>query len=257
MEIDWALVGVAFGVGGLVGLTGVGAGAIMTPVLVGFFGVSLPVAIATDLVFATLTKLVAVPVHHRQGSINWTLARRMWLGSIPGALVGVGIVLLLVSREQTSWLMWPLSAIIFATAVVFVSRAVRRQFVEQRIGFVGSRWPGLATIGGLGIGTSVSLTSVGAGALGMALLVSISPPETQPKELVGTDLIHAIPIAIIGGLAYGFSGLVSAELLVGMLIGSLPGVSAGAFLTGKIPGRMISGALAIVLFAALYFLIRA
>lgn len=118
------LVAVAFAVGALVGLTGVGADAIMTPTLVGFFGVSLPVAIATDLIFATVTKLVGVPLHHRRGSIDWSLAKRLWWGSIPGTLVSVGLVIFVVSKAQTSWLLWPLVAIVFLTALTLGRRAI-------------------------------------------------------------------------------------------------------------------------------------
>ncbi len=254
--MGWALVAAAFGVGVLVGLTGVGAGAIMTPVLIVFFGVSLPVAIATDLVFATVTKLVALSFHQRQKSINWALAGRIWWGSIPGALIGVGLVLVMVSREQAGWLLFPLVAIILFTALIFVLRALELEFIEQGVGPARIRWPGFSVIGGFGIGASVSLTSVGAGALGMALLVAVSPPQTRPKDLVGTDLIHAVPIAIIGGLSYGLSGLVSFELLLLMLTGSLPGAIAGSVLTGKLSDRIISGALAGVLLAAAYLLVR-
>ena len=249
MELDWVLVAVAFGVGALVGLTGVGAGAIMTPVLVGFFGVSLPVAIATDLVFATITKLIGVPFHHRQGSINWSLAGRMWLGSIPGALIGVAIVLFVVSREQTEWLVWPLIAIVFITALNLGFRAfspVQSQTVKDE--FTPPRW-GAATLGGFGIGSAVAVTSVGAGVLGMALLVRVSPPRVKPQELVGTDLVHAIPIALVAGLAYGAAGFISWPLLFTMIVGSAPGIVVGSMLAGQLSSRALMGGLSILLFA--------
>ena len=249
------LVAVAFAVGALVGLTGVGAGAIMTPVLVGFFGVSLPVAIATDLIFATVTKLVGVPFHHRDESINWSLARRMWVGSIPGALFGVIVVLLGVSRAQTDWLVWPLVFVILLTSLTLAGRALERTVFN----FGGARehqpWRALPQIGGFGIGGAVSITSVGAGALGMALLVFLSPAGVRPRELVGTDLVHAIPIAVIGGAAYAFAGLVSFELLTWMLVGSLPGVIVASVLIGRVSGRIVSGILSVVLLAASLLLV--
>ena len=253
--MDLVLVAVAFGVGALVGLTGVGAGAIMTPVLVGFFGISLPVAIATDLVFATITKLIGVPFHHRQGSINWSLAGRMWLGSIPGALIGVAIVLFAVSRDQTSWLVWPLVTIIFMTAMTLGYRAVVGRKATRRFG-AGRPFPASwAPIGGFGIGAAVSLTSVGAGALGMALLVQVSPKHVEPRELVGTDLVHAIPVAIVGGVIYSFVGLVDLHLLANLLIGSALGVIGGSFLSGTLPSRALLGVLSVILLVAGFLLV--
>lgn len=247
VDIDWVLVGTALLVGALVGVTGVGAGAIMTPTLVGFFGVSLPVAVATDLIFATVTKLIGVPFHHRQGSINWAVAKQLWWGSIPGTLVGVGLVLFVAAKEQTSWLLWPLAAIVLLTSFTLGRRALRsgspwkeQKDFEQLRGWV-------APTGGFGIGSAVALTSVGAGALGMALLIRLSPRGVNPKELVGTDLVHAIPIALIAGGAYGAAGFVSWSLLLTLLIGSAPGVVIGSLLSGRISARLLNGGLALIL----------
>ena len=255
MDINWVIVAVALAVGTLVGLTGVGAGAIMTPVLVGFFGVSLPVAIATDLIFATVTKLVGVPFHHRQGSINWSLTKRLWAGSIPGSLVGVSLVILVVSREQTQWLMWPLAAIVLITSVTLGVRAITGKEFGHAGGTHLPLHSALAPAGGFGIGVAVSLTSVGDGALGMALLVRLAPPGLKPRELVGTDLVHAIPIALIAGIAYGFAGMVSWPLLTTMMIGSIPGVIIGSLLTGKVSSRVLNGGLSIILLTAVTLVI--
>jgi len=250
VAIDWVLVAVALVVGMLVGLTGVGAGAIMTPVLVGFFGVSLPTAIATDLIFATITKLVGVPFHHRQGSINWTMTKRLWAGSIPGTLAGVAIVVFVASKEDTQWLVWPLAAIVLMTAITLGHRAIRSNHFDNPSRHQRALHPVVAPAGGFGIGSAVALTSVGAGALGMALLVRLAPPGVKPRELVGTDLVHAIPIALIAGLAYGAAGLISWPLLVTLLIGSLPGVVLGSLGAGRVPSRLLNGGLSLVLLAA-------
>ena len=249
MDVNWFLVATALAVGILVGLTGVGAGAIMTPSLVGFFGVSLPLAVATDLIFATVTKLIGVPFHHRQGSINWVIAKRLWWGSIPGTLVGVGLVIFVVTKEQTSWLLWPLVAIVLLTSLTLGRRALSVDSVRagQTDPAPLPRW--VAPTGGFGIGSAVALTSVGAGALGMALLVRLSPKGIKPRELVGTDLVHAIPIALIAGGAYGVAGFVSWPLLLTLLIGSAPGVVIGSLLAGKISARVLNGGLAFILFS--------
>jgi len=248
VDVDWVLVAVALVVGMLVGLTGVGAGAIMTPVLVGFFGISLPTAIATDLIFATVTKLVGVPFHHRQGSINWTMTKRLWLGSIPGTLAGVAIVVFVASREDTQWLVWPLAAIVLMTAMTLGHRAIRSNHFDNPSRNQRELHPVVGPAGGFGIGSAVALTSVGAGALGMALLVRLAPPGVKPRELVGTDLVHAIPIALIAGLAYGAAGLISWPLLATLLMGSIPGVVIGSLGAGRVPSRVLNGGLAVVLF---------
>lgn len=255
MEINWFLVLAALGVGLLVGLTGVGAGALMTPLLVGVFGVSLPVAIATDLLFATITKLVGVPFHHRNGSINWDLTKRLWSGSIPGTLVGVGIVVFVVSKEQTSWLVWPLVAIVAVTAVTLGRRALAPALAPKQSPERKTLHPAVAPLGGFGIGSAVALTSVGAGALGMALLVRLAPPGVKPRELVGTDLVHAIPIALIAGVAYGASGLVSLPLLGTLLVGSLPGVVIGSLVAGKLSARVLNAGVSIILSAAVVLIV--
>lgn len=249
------LVAVAFGVGALVGLTGVGAGAIMTPTLVGFFGVSLPIAIATDLIFATVTKLIGVPFHHRQGSIDWGIAKRLWWGSVPGTLVGVGLVIFVVSKDQTAWLLWPLVAIVLFTAIILGRRAVAVTKSGRQPKCDPSLPAWVAPAGGFGIGSAVALTSVGAGALGMALLVRLSSKDVKPRKLVGTDLVHAIPIALIAGGVYGFAGFISVSLLISMLIGSAPGVVLGSLLAGKLSAPVLNGGLALILFAVVLLVV--
>ena len=255
MEIDWALLAVAALVGVLVGVTGVGAGAIMTPLLVALFGVSIPVAVATDLIFATITKTVGVTVHHRAGHINWTTAAVLWRGSIPGVALGVALLIFFAAQSLTLLLLWPLVVLVLVTSYTFGKRALfpvtllpaeKPEARAKRI----ERTRRVAPLGGFAVGVAVALTSVGAGALGMALLVKISPEETKPQHLVGTDLVHAIPIALIAGVSYSFAGLVSWPLLGTLLLGSLPGVVFGSNLAPKIPGRLMNLMLSMILFVA-------
>lgn len=254
MDIEWGLVLAAVAVGFLVGLTGVGAGALMTPLLIGVFGIPIPVAVATDLLFATVTKVAGVGLHHRVGNIKWDVAYTLWSGSIPGVILGIGLLIVFAEDSLASWLTLPLVILVLATAFVLARRALAQpltnppEIIKTAIRPGARNFPGLA--GGFGIGLAVALTSVGAGALGMALLVKLSPPSTKPQELVGTDLVHAIPIALIAGIAYGFAGLVSWGLLATLLIGSVPGVLAGSLVSKFVPSRPMNGVLAIILFAA-------
>jgi uncharacterized membrane protein YfcA len=252
VELTLSISAVALFVGVVVGITGVGAGALMTPLLISVFGFPIPVAIATDLLFATVTKLVGVGLHHRVGNINWSVARQLWLGSIPGVALGVVALVLLSESAKTQWLVWPLALLVLATAITLAKRALVRKEESTQTAVVAIEAKGkplglLGTAGAFGIGLAVALTSVGAGALGMALLVRLYPPDTAPQELVGTDLVHAVPIALIAGVAYGSAGLVSWPLLAALLIGSLPGVAIGALLADRFPSRVINGFLAFVL----------
>lgn len=255
MDLEWGLLVVAALVGGLVGITGVGAGAVMTPLLVAVFGIPIPVAVATDLVFATITKTVGVALHHRTGNINWRTAATLWSGSILGVVVGVVILILFATQALGQVLLWPLVLLVLATAVTLGGRAllpVRALSTTTPQDNVAKKSKTLrvAPLGGFGIGLAVALTSVGAGALGMALLVKISPPDTKPQHLVGTDLVHAIPIALIAGVAYGFAGFISWPLLGTLLVGSLPGVVFGSLLANRIPSRLMNLMVAMVLVVA-------
>jgi uncharacterized membrane protein YfcA len=246
VEINAGIVGVALAVGLLVGLTGVGAGAAMTPALVGFFGVPLPIAIATDLLFATITKAIGVLVHGRAGQVDWKLAKELWSGSIPAVAIGSLLLVGFVTAGHTTWLLWLLLAFVLFTSITLFFRGLRPQKSHaQNQAVSGGRW--LAPLGGAGVGLGVSLTSVGAGVLGMALLVKLSPKDTPPQRLVATDLLHAIPIALVAGTSYALSGLVDFQLLLVLLIGSIPGVILGAFASRWIPARAMNIGLGIIL----------
>ena len=245
VDFEWTIAATALVVGIMVGLTGVGAGALMTPILVGGFGVSIPVAIATDLLFATITKLVGVGVHGRAGRVDWKVTRALWAGSIPGVLVGSLLLVGLVTQGAVSWLMWLIVGFVGLTAITLLRRGLGTDTARSFVGGPAPRW--LAPLGGAGIGMGVSLTSVGAGVLGMALLVRISPKDTPPQRLVATDLLHAIPIALIAGVSYSLSGLVDWTLLLTLLLGSVPGVVLGSLFSGKVSARMLNLGLGVIL----------
>lgn len=243
-------------VGLLVGLTGVGAGALMTPILIVGFGVSPPVAIATDLLYATITKTVGGAAHMRAGHIQWKLLRPLWWGGIFGALVGAAVVVTFVHSDSVvDWLTYPLAAIVALAAISLFRRHWRATGPEQREGDAAPPHRAIAVSGGAGIGLAVSLTSVGAGALGMALLTKLSPRGTPPHKLVGTDLLLAIPIALMASGAYLMAGIVDLSLLGNLLVGSLPGVVIGSLLSSKMPGRplglLVAGALSVAVVALL------
>lgn len=250
-----ALVAVAFAVGTLVGITGVGAGALMTPLLISVFGIPITTAVATDLLFATITKLAGVGFHHKAGHVRWDVARTLWSGSLPGVALGVVIVIFIAGSSYTEWLIWPLAIMILLTAGTLVNRALpswRRENPPRSSSRKGHTRSGrkISVFGGFGVGLAVALTSVGAGALGMALLVRLSPADTKPQELVGTDLVHAIPLALVAGVSYASAGFVSWTLLGTLLFGSIPGVILGSILAKELRSNIMNWMLAAVLFFA-------
>ena len=233
------LIAVSALVGYLVGLTGVGGGALMTPILILGFGVGPLVAIATDLLFATITKVFATSVHSSKKSVDWKTARTLWTGSIPGVIFGLGFVVLIGTQIETAITLL-LAAILFFTAF--------SMFFSKTISLPGKPVT-QARLGGGFIGFAVSTTSVGAGALGMALLRTVLG-DRDPHRLVGTDLVHAIPVALLGGAGYAIAGLLDANLLGLMLLGAIPGSIAGSFSSLKLKRDMLRPVLATALLVA-------
>lgn len=155
-------------------------------------------------------------------------------------------------RRVADWLTWLLVGLVVLTSVTLIRRGLNHRALIPREHIPAPRW--LAPVGGAGLGLGVSLTSVGAGVLGMALLVRLSPPDTPPQRLVATDLLQAIPIALIAGTSYALSGLMDVSLLGQLLLGSLPGVIVGSILSKWVPARamniglgMVLGTLAVIL----------
>jgi uncharacterized membrane protein YfcA len=239
-------------VGVVVGLTGVGGGSLMTPILVLIFGVAPHTAIGTDLLFASITKMAGVGVHHQHGSVDWKIVRRLAYGSLPAAAATLAWMHLTDAARINGGLL------IAAVGVALLITAAGMIFKEQ-LHALGRRWrtgtpeqfkhlqPALTVATGIVLGVLVTLTSIGAGALGTVMLVYLYPLRLTPKLLVGTDLAHAIPLALIAGLGHLWLGNVDWTLLGNLLVGSLPGVIAGSLLSTRMPGAWVQRAIAVVL----------
>lgn len=240
--------------GFVVGVTGVGGGALMTPILLIFFGVSPTTAVATDLWFAAITKLAGARVHHTNGNVDWQVAKRLWLGSLPMALLIVVIVSLGAQIAKVGWLTKAIGVVVLITAIgLLIAPKLVAYARGQRIGqpeHFKAVQPLLTMVSGGVLGLCVALTSVGAGALGSVMLLYLYPLRMTPHRLVATDIVHAIPLAVVAGLGYLFAGMVDWWMLTSLLVGSIPAVLLGSMLAGKIPGRGIQIALALVLLAA-------
>lgn len=240
--------------GFVIGVTGVGGGAIMTPVLLIFFGVSPVTAVATDLWFAAITKLVGARIHNRGGTVDWQVVKRLWAGSLPVAALVVLIVALGDPIAQVTWLTTAIGIVIIITAIGLLAapallKKARQNRTSQPEHFKAIQ-PPLTVVAGATLGLCVALTSVGAGALGSVMLLYLYPLRMTPHRLVATDLVHAIPLAMVAGVGYLFAGLVDWTLLINLLVGSIPGIILGSLLAQKLTGRWVQIALAMVLLLA-------
>jgi uncharacterized protein len=237
-----------------VGLTGVGGGALMTPILLLFFGVAPTTAIATDLWFAAITKVVGARIHNGAGQVDWQVVRRLWLGSLPVASLVVIAVSLGAKFAKVTWLSQAIGVVVLITAMglLFAPRllaAARGRRLGNPERFKAMQ-PALTVGAGATLGLCVALTSVGAGALGSVMLLNLYPLRMTPHRLVATDIVHAIPLAIVAGLGYLFMGMVDWKMLASLLAGSIPFVILGSLLARRISGRWIQIVLALVLVAA-------
>lgn len=236
-----------------VGLTGVGGGALMMPILL-LLGVAPTTAIATDLWFAVLTKSVAAVIHNGSTQVDWGVVKRLWLGSLPMALLVVVLVSFGVRVQKVDWLTEAVGVVVLVTALGMLLAPVLKLLARERRLDSPGRFkrlqPGLTVLAGLVLGLCVALTSVGAGALGSVILLYLYPLRMTPHRLVATDIMHAIPLALVAGLGYLFAGMVNGHMLISQLAGSIPAVVVGSLLSRRINGRWIQVLLAVVLLGA-------
>jgi len=247
-------------VGFTVGLTGMGGGALMTPILVLLFGISPSTAVSSDLLTSLVMKPVGATVHFRRGTVNWSLTRWLAIGSVPAAFAGVFILNHLgsgedVARRIKSLLGWAL----IVAAVAMVARAFLGARARSRAGLRPGdaetpappvRVKRVATILiGLAGGFIVGMTSVGSGSL-MIVMLLLLYPQLSAKELVGTDLVQAIPLVGAATLSHALFGHVDLGLTASLLIGSLPGVYLGARVSSRAPDALIRPVLVVILLAS-------
>ncbi|KTR83078.1 membrane protein [Novosphingobium barchaimii] len=236
-------------VGFLVGLTGVGGGSLMAPILVLGFGFAPSLAVGTDLWFATLTKCVGGAVHRRVGSPDWKVIGRLAMGSVPAAIL---TLLFLANVEggklNSAVLMKLLGVMLVITAVLVPVKHIIHAPVTKLRGLLGERLAitqlVMTIAAGAIVGVLVTLTSIGAGALVAVTLMFLYPLRLSAKSLVGTDIVHAIPLALIAAIGHSWLGNVNWELLGMLLIGSIPGVIVGSLAAGKVSETGVRLALA-------------
>jgi uncharacterized membrane protein YfcA len=248
------LAGSGFVVGMVVGLTGVGGGALMTPILIVVFGVRPTLAVGSDLAYATITKIVGAAQYARRRQVNFPYVRWLAVGSVPSAILGVWVVSPWLARQgidvesMTTRLLGIMLMMVAALAIIEQwlytdrlrnSRIIRSHAIQRRY-----KEP-ILIVGGIVIGLGVSLTSVGSGSLLMAILLLVS--ELDLLVLIGTDIMHATILLGAAGTAHWMQGNVEWGLVLALLVGSLPGVWLGSRLSQVVPRAPLRTGLALIL----------
>lgn len=238
--LAFSLAGIVVGIA--VGATGVGGGSLMTPILILAYGISPAIAVGTDLLYASISKGFGVLLHGRNDSVDWKIVGWMALGSVPGTLLALAYVHSFgASAELDRLIKITLSAAILITATftLFQEPLLR---VAKRGGGISealARHQRTGTVlAGLLIGTVVAISSVGAGVIGMMLLMLLYPKHS-PIKLVGSDLAHAVIITGIAGLGHARLGTVNCAMLFWLLLGALPGVYLGTRVGFRLDGRWL------------------
>ena len=244
--MDLAQIFSGFAVGTIVGITGVGGGALMTPLLVLLFGVAPATAVGTDLLYAAITKVGGTTVHARRGNVDWFIVRRLAAGSLPAAILTLVVVSQLMpgglgAAHKTITFSLGIALLLTATALLFRRRLMAWTQTHQSTTRPDRAWP--TVIIGAILGTLVALSSVGAGALGVTALFFLYPGLAAIR-IVGADLAHAVPLTLVAGLGHWWFGSIDWLLLATLLIGSLPGVWLGSHFAHRIPEPVLRPALA-------------
>jgi uncharacterized protein len=239
-------------VGLLVGFTGVGGGSLMTPLLVLAFGVHPATAVGTDLLYAGLTKISGCAVHAFHGSVDWRITRRLAYGSVPASLLSLLMLAHLGSSSQASGgiISTTLGIALILTAVMLIFRkALLARLARLTDGSSEQTIRVLTVALGVVLGVLVTISSVGAGAIGATILVTLYP-RSPIVRIVGSDIAHAVPLTLIAGAGHWWLGTVDLHMLVFLLAGSIPGIMISSHFASRVPDRVLrpilAGTLAVV-----------
>ena len=247
MDFGYTVAG--FVVGTIVGLTGVGGGSLMTPLLVLAFGIHPATAVGTDLLYAAITKAGGTVTHSLKGTVDWKITGRLAAGSIPAA----GLTLLAISQLAPGGIGGASKAISFAlgfalllTALALIFRRRLQEFAHHHTTLSDKQTGALTVLTGAVLGVLVSISSVGAGALGVTALILLYP-KLSTVRIIGSDIAHAVPLTAVAGIGHWILGSVDWILLGSLLLGSLPGITLGSHLSVKVPDRVLRPILATLL----------
>ena len=254
-EMDLAYPVCGFFVGGLVGCTGIGGGSIMTPLLILIFGVHPLSAVGTDLLYAALTKVTGARVHAGKGNVEWRIVGLLALGSVPGSFATLLLLASLPARSPALTHIVTLGigiALVLAAAGLLFGPVASRfaaKFAKRQPAQSSPPRPGLTVLLGLVLGILVSMTSVGAGAIGIVVLRFLYP-QLPAVRLVGSDIAHAVPLTLLAGSGHWLMGDVNWSLLGLLLMGSIPGICLASLWAHRVPEAILRRGLGVVLLTA-------
>ncbi|MGO3343695.1 MAG: sulfite exporter TauE/SafE family protein [Marinomonas sp.] len=245
MDFIWYICAGA-AVGLAVGITGVGGGSLMTPLLL-LFGFPPHIAIGTDLMYAGIAKSTGVYLHAKRGNINWRIVGAMTAGSLPASFITVWVLSQFDKPDHYQQILSStLGLMLFTTAIIIIFR--NKLLNTFDFGITERNGLKVIFICGIILGSLVTLTSVGAGALGTAIMMMLFP-VMRAKNIVGTDLAHAVPLTLVAGLGHVLLGNVDYTLLAGLLIGSIPAIYIGTHISTYVPNKVLQPVLATALMA--------
>src|SRR5215475_1256808 len=247
--IDPLYVASGFGVGLLVGMTGVGGGSLMTPLLILLFGIHPSTAVGTDLLYAAATKTGGSLVHGLARSIHWPAVIRLAAGSIPAAILTLILIwyfdLNAAAQRSLVNLVLCFALLLTATSLIFRKSILDRY--RTRMERVDDRTITIATVlTGVALGVLVAISSVGAGAVGVTALLLLYP-RLPMANIVGSDIAHAVPLTLVAGAGHWMLGSVDWHLMGVLLLGSLPGIIVGSYCAVRVPQAVVRVALAVIL----------
>ena len=247
--MDPAFVVLGLVVGTLVGMTGVGAGSLVTPALV-LSGVPPAVAVGTDLAYAAVSKSFGALVHGMRRTLDLRVAGLLAVGSVPAAALTIGVLAVTGGHAKSGLITGALALALILTALALLAgRARIAAFAAHHEERIAPNRQALTIAAGALLGVLVTVSSIGAGAIGAVLLVALNP--TMPAaRIAGIDIAHAVPLTLVAGLGHFWLGTINFTLVANLLLGSIPGIVVGSLLAGGLPDALVRRLLAFVLLYA-------
>jgi uncharacterized membrane protein YfcA len=248
MTISFVLSG--FAVGLLIGMTGVGGGSLMTPMLTLLFGIPPTVAVGTDLAFASVTKSAGAFTHRMRGTVNWHIVKRLCIGALPSAVLATLWIKYFgaVNQEIGQIIRYSIATSVLLTVGALLFRGKMLTWVnanpEKQLQGKALAWTTIFV--GSVLGVLVTISSIGAGAIGATLILMLYPRLT-PAEVAGTDIAYAVPLTAIAAVGHWYLGSIDWALLATLLLGSVPGITIGSWFARAMPEKLLRGILATTL----------
>ncbi len=248
MDITYIISG--FAVGLLVGMTGVGGGSLMTPLLTLLFGVPPAVAVGTDLAFASITKTAGTFTHRLRGTVRWDIVKLLCLGALPAAVMTALALKQFgaLDKEIGQIIRYSIAGSVLLTvvALLFKGKMLAWLNAHPERQLQGSALNTATVVSGFVLGVLVTVSSIGAGAIGATLLVMLYP-RMSSAEVAGTDIAYAVPLTAIAAFGHWWLGSINWSLLAMLLIGSVPGITLGSWLARSVPEKFLRALLAMTL----------